>query len=115
MFTRNNNESEFDSVSVVEGSLKRPDIDGEILVDLVMIYTSRKTGISYGSCKVTKNLFRKETVELLEQFLASAEEDFGRIAFGEGTVITPGGSIKSLGGTAEDPTGKLDTKALGGG
>ena len=114
MFTRTGDGSQFDTVSVVEGSLKRPDIDGEILVDLVMMYTSRKTGISYGSCKVTKNLFRKETVELLEKFLLSAEEDFGRIAFGEGTVVTPGGSIKSLGGSAEDPTGKLDPKALGG-
>jgi len=115
MFTRTEHSSEFDSVIVVEGSLKRPDVDGEIIVDLVMMYTNRKTGISYGSCKVTKNLFRKETVELLEQFLAAAEEDFGNIAFGEGTVVTPGGSIKSLGGTAEDLTGKLDPKSLGGG
>jgi len=114
MFTRDGNTSSFDSVIAVEGTLKRPDVSGEVLVDLVMMYVSKSTGTSYGSCKVTKSLFSKETLILLENFLASAEGDFCRIAFGEGTYVTPEGALKIL-GSAEDPTGKLESpKSLGG-
>jgi hypothetical protein len=113
VFTRVGSTSEFDSVIAVEGTLKRPDVNGEMLVDLVMMYLNQKTGISYGSCKVTKGLFSKETQELLDKFLLSAEEDFGNIAFGEGVITTQEGSIRTL-GSAEDPTGKLDPKSLGG-
>jgi len=113
MFTRDGSTSAFDSVTAVEGTLKRPDVNGEMIVDLVVMYTSHKTGVSYGSCKVTKTLFSKETLEHLEKFIASAEADFGRIAFGEGTLVTTDGSLKTL-GSAEDPTGKLDPKSLGG-
>lgn len=113
MFTRNGDTSAFDSVIVVEGTIKRPNVNEEVLVDLVMMYVSSKTGISYGSCKVTKNLLSAETRDYLEKFLASAELDFGRIAFGEGAIITIDGSLRTL-GTAENPTGKLDPKSLGG-
>ena len=114
MFTRLGSSSEFDSVIAVEGTLKRPDVNTEMLIDLVVMYANHKTGISYGSCKVTQALFSKKTNELFEKFLASAEEDFGQIAFGEGVITTPEGAVRAL-GSAEDPTGKLDPKSLGGG
>ena len=114
MFTRSGSSSEFDSVIAVEGTLKRPDVNGEMLVDLVVMYINHKTGSSYGSCKVTGSLLSKKTKKLFEDFISSAEEDFGQIAFGEGIVTTPEGSVRTL-GSAEDPTGKLDPKSLGGG
>ena len=113
MFTRTGSSSEFDSVIVTEGTLARPDVNGEMVADLTMMYVSSKTGVSYGYCKVTKSLFSQNTRELFEKFLTSVEEDFGRIAFGEGVTVSPGGSPSVL-GSAEDPTGKLDLKSLGG-
>ena len=113
MFTRNGSSSAFDSVVAVEGTLKRSDVNGEMSVDLKIMYLDHKSGITYGTCKVSKNLFGKETREHLENFLASAEKDFGSIAFGEGAIVTTDGSLKTL-GSAEDPTGKLDPKSLGG-
>jgi hypothetical protein len=97
----------------MEGTLKRPDVNGGMLIDLVVMYVNHKTGISYGSCQVTRALFSKETNELFEKFLSSVEEDFGRIAFGEGVITTPEGVVQSL-GSAEDPTGSLSTKSIGG-
>jgi hypothetical protein len=113
MFTRAGSSSEFDSVVALEGTLKRPDVNGEMLVDLVVMYINHKTGISYGSCKVTSSLLSKKTKKALEEFLSSAEEDYGQIAFGEGTVTSSEGSVRTL-GSAEDPTGRLDPKSLGG-
>jgi len=113
MFTRSGSGSEFDSVIMVEGSLSRPDTDGEMLAEVVVMYLNHKTGVSYGSCKVTKSLFSKKTVELLNQLTESIEEDFGNIAFGEGIVTSQSGAVQAL-GSAEDPTGGIDPKSLGG-
>ena len=113
MFTRSGSGSEFDSVIMAEASLKRPDVNGEVTVEAVVMYLNHATGVSYGSCKVTKSLFSQETLELLDKFVESIEEDFGRIAFGEGIITTPGGAVHSM-NTAEDLTGVLSTKSLGG-
>lgn len=113
MFTRSGSSSGFDSVILMEGTIRRPDASGEVLVDAVMMYVNQKTGISYGSCKVTKNLLSKETLVVFDKFIESIEEDFGRIAFGEGIITNPNGASIAL-GTAEDPEGKIDPKSLGG-
>jgi hypothetical protein len=113
MFTRSGNSSEFDSVIAMEGTLSRPTADGDMAVDLHMMYLNSKTGHSYGKCTVTKDLLSKETIEAFHRFLELAENDFGNIAFGEGVITTATGGLQHT-STAENPAGKLNVPSLGG-
>lgn len=73
-----------DSISIVEGKLRfSPKMDLEPVAELIVVYSNKDTGITYGTCPMLSTMFSNKTKEALLTFLKSAEEDFGRAFFGE--------------------------------
>jgi hypothetical protein len=114
MFTRSGNSTKFDSIAMMEAKIlagsptsRTPTVEAD------MVYVDSISGHTYGRCRITQSMFRKETMEALARFLDLAEEDFGHVAFGEGTTTaTYGGVFEAQ--TAEDSSRKLDKRSLGG-
>lgn len=96
MFTRNEGQSAFDSVLCVGAAITKPP-SGELPeIQLTMVYLSKETGTTFGTCPVQGHLLSRRTIELALEFMASAEEDFGGLVFGEGTISEPG-EVKNSG------------------
>jgi len=85
MFKMDESTAPINSVEVAEGTfecfgMKNPKLS------VKMVYKNSKTGTTYGGCDMSERLMSEATQSLFKQFLESAENDFGQIALGSGTV-----------------------------
>lgn len=75
-----------DSVSTVKGEFKwnpeAPQHPAEL--KLVMMYSNKESGMTFGTCPVHGHLFSEKTKEAFIHFIRSAEEDFGKRMFDGG-------------------------------
>lgn len=102
-----------DSVTVVEGKIRfSPGVDPEPVAEMVVVYSNKSTGVTYGTCPMFSTLFSKETKESLLKFIKGAEDDFGKVYFGE--EDTDRSDIDSGTYPVAESTQGMKTKYLGG-
>jgi hypothetical protein len=97
MFTRSEGQSVFNSVLCVGAAITKPPTGEAPEVQLTMVYLVKETGMTFGTCPVQTHLLSSRTLELAQEFLTSAEEDFGGIVFGDGEISEPGEPPKNNG------------------
>jgi hypothetical protein len=115
MFTRSEGDAPpvIDAVVGVEGKFQfHPGVDVAHNIELTMMYCNSKTKVSFGTVSLGPNNWSKETLSKFQEFMTSAEKDFGEVLF-KGGVSTPYGPSTRAGvGKAE--TGEGIPKTLGG-
>lgn len=111
MFTKSGTDPvALDSVVAAEGTFRfRPGHDTEPVIEVVMVYTRKETGDTFGTCPIKTSVLSKETKDAFLKFLELAEGDFGKVVFGSG-VVAPAGKFGL--GQAESTEG-LKPKGLG--
>jgi hypothetical protein len=99
-------------VICVGAAINKPPTGEAPEVQLTMVYVDSGSGTTFGTCPVQTHLLSPRTLELLNEFLRGAEQDFGERVFGEG-VISTAGEQKGSGLNAESNEG-LRPRGLGG-
>ena len=97
MYVRGTDHCNIDAVWSAEVEVKRNAPAAPPEVKVVMVFSNSKTGDTMGTCPLYHNPaagiadnISKETLELLERFLESAEKDLGKLVFESGTTVTGG-------------------------
>lgn len=84
--TSGRKEGTMDAVAVVGGQFDfRPGLDVVPTIKLLATYLNSATKTTFGTCQVSAN-FSAKTLELMMQFIQSAEEDFGKLVFEDGVL-----------------------------
>lgn len=101
MYTKAGTGILLDSILLGDGSFKC-DQERAPTLALTMAYANKGSGDTLGHCVVTESLLSTRTLELFEQFVQSAERDFGELVLGEGyesneEAESQGGLPKGLG------------------
>lgn len=60
-----------------------------ITLDLTMVYENGKSRVTFGSCKVSQDIFSPNTLEMLQEFIKHAERDYALIVAGKKKVEDP--------------------------
>ena len=105
MFTRSEGQSAFDSVICVGAAIVQPPTGEAPDVQLTMVYVQKETGTTFGTCPVQAHLLSPRTIQLAKELMASAEQDFGELVFGEGAVSELGGQPSGLGAESTERKG----------
>ena len=111
MFTSAKPTTVIDSVSAVEGSFKIP-TGGLAEVDILMMYSNKSTGTTFGTCPVRTFRLSEKTKQAFQAFVDSAEVDFGNLLLEGGFIAEAEGRISSM-GIAETGDG-LSPRGIGG-
>lgn len=88
MFTSDVKGMAIDSISAVEGTFKVHPDTGEAEISVLMMYSHQETHLTLGTCPVKESVLSDKTKEFLMQFLQSAEEDFGKVVFDSGALVS---------------------------
>lgn len=111
MFTSAAQSTAINTITAREGSFKiSPGVQPDI--DIVMVYSNRETGTTFGSCPIHTLRLSEKTMSAFKDFIESAEADFGNLILEGGFIAEAEGKSSSM-GEAESPTG-LRPRGLGG-
>ena len=111
MFTSGSPTTVIDTVSIVEGSFKISTQSPLPDIEVLLLYSNRATGTTFGTCPLKTFRLSEKTIAAFQEFIKSAEEDFGSLVLEGGYTVTLEQGIPSL-GLAEKQEGL--TRGIGG-
>lgn len=114
MFTSARPTSVIDSVGVAEGTFKISKGVPLPEIELLMVYSNRANGSTFGTCPVKTLRLSEKTILAFRAFVESAEEDFGNLILEGGFIAEAEGRIPSMGMAESDAGLQRPSRGLGG-
>ena len=112
MFTSPKPSSVINTVTLVEGNFKIDPSTNTAKVDLLLMYSNQKSGITFGTCPAKESLLRPETIKAFKEFSKQVEKDFAELIL-EGGIYTE--THEEIGNLAKAESNEgLKPKGIGG-